>query len=148
MRLVTAGANRWRNGLLGVVPVLGVVLLAGVAGCATSDEAKPCDRSKDVEATMDDLDQLAQSDTDANNVDERLEHLGENIEKVMNTTDDENALQLRDLELKYQDVKDQLERLGEADTAHQTGVELRKTLNQLGDAIDRMSAGTEEDCTP
>jgi hypothetical protein len=66
----------------------------------------------------------------------------------MNTTDDENALQLRDLELKYQDVRDQIERLGDADTAHETGVELRKTLNQLGDAIHRMSEGTKEDCTP
>ena len=138
MRLVTVGASG----------LLTVAMLAGSAGCATSDQAKGCDRSEDVEATLDDLDQLAQKDTDANNVDERLEHLGENIEKVMNTTDDENALQLRDLELKYQDVRDQIERLGDADTAHETGVELRRTLNELGDAIHRMSEGTKEDCTP
>jgi hypothetical protein len=142
MKLATMGAN----GLLSVV--LGVALLAVGAGCATSDQAKGCDRSKDVDATLDDLDQLARSDTDANNVDERLEHLGENIEKVMNTTDDENAPQLRDLQLKYNDVRDQLERLGNADSAHETGVELRKTLDDLGDAIHRMSEGTKEDCTP
>jgi chromosome segregation ATPase len=138
MRLVTVGAGG----------LLTVAMLAVGAGCATSDQAKGCDRSKDVDATLDDLDQLAETETDANNLDERLEHLGDDINKVMNTSDDENALQLRDLQLKYQDVRDQLDRLGNADSAHETGVELRKTLRELGDAIHRMSDATKADCAP
>jgi hypothetical protein len=125
------------------------VLLVGALGaCATTDESDSCNRTDDVEEALHSLDDVIDDKTDANNVDEKLEQLGNDVNEVMNTTDDDNALQISNLELSYDDLKQQLENLGNADDLSETGEELNATLDQLGDAIHRMSDATEEKCTP
>lgn len=125
-----------------------VLLAVALGACATTDESDSCNRTDDVEEALHSLDQVAEGETDMNNVDDRLEQLGDDVNDVMNTTDDENALQLSELELSYDDLKQSLEDLGNADDLSETGEELNDTLSQLGDAIERMSEATEENCTP
>jgi len=122
------------------------------AGCATNDDraesCAPTDRSGDVEDALQDLERLADDeDTNLNNVDGRLEQLGDDINDVMNTTDDPNALQPRDADLSFDDLRASIEDLGNAENLSETGDALDDALSQLGDAVERMSEATE-DCTP
>ena len=133
-----------------------VVTLAVVAGlvssgCAASDRNESCaraDRSDDVEDALQDLEKLANDeDTNLNNVDGRLEQLGEDINNVMNTTDDPNALQPSEADLSFDDLRASIEDLGNAENLSETGDALDDALSELGDAVERMSKATEE-CTP
>jgi DNA repair ATPase RecN len=132
-----------------------VVALAVVsvvsAGCAPNDRSESCprtDRSADVEDALQELEHLADDeDTNLNNVDTRLEQLGEDVNNVMNTTDDPSALQPSDADLSFDDLRASIEDLGNADDLSQTGDALDDALSQLGDAVERMSKATE-DCTP
>lgn len=128
--------------------VVGTLVVTLAVGCAGSERSDSCDRTDAVEDALADLDELAEDDTSMNNVDTKLEQLGEDVNEVMNTTDDENALQASELGLSYDDLKASLEDLGTADDLSETGEALDDTLSQFGDAVERMSAATEEDCTP
>ena len=136
-----------RFGAAAAAAVVSVGVLT-VGACAGSNASDDCQRTDDVEEALHSLDDVVEDDTDMNNFDTRLEQLGDDVNKVMNTTDDPTALQLSELELSYDDLKAQLEALGNADDLSETGEELNATLDQIGDAIHRMSAATDESCTP
>ena len=133
------------------VVALPVVAVLVSAGCAASDRNESCaraDRGNDVEDALQDLEKLANDeDTDLNNVDGRLEQLGEDINNVMNTTDDPNALQPSEADLSFDDLRASIEDLGNSENLSETGDALDDALSQLGDAVERMSKATE-DCTP
>ena len=137
--------------LLPSVAALAVVAVVVSAGCAASDRNKSCaraDRGDDVEDALQDLERLADDeDTNLNNVDGRLEQLGEDINNVMNTTDDPNALQPSEADLSFDDLRASIEDLGNSENLSETGDALDDALSQLGDAMERMSKATE-DCTP
>lgn len=124
------------------------VVIAVLAGCSGSNASDGCQRTDDVEEALSSLDHVAEGETDMNNVDERLEQLGSDVNEVMNTTDDPTALQISELELSYEGLRQSIEDLGNADDLSETGEELDDALSQIGDAIHRMSDATEENCTP
>jgi hypothetical protein len=128
--------------------VAGALVVALTAGCAGTERSDSCNRTDDVEDALADLDELAEDDTNMVNVDEKLEQLGNDVHEVMNTTGDENALQPSELDLSYDDLKASIEDIGNAEDLSETGEALDDTLSQLGDAVERMSAATEEECTP
>ena len=137
--------------LLPSVAALAVVAVVVSTGCAASDRNESCaraDRGDDVEDALQDLEKLANDeDTDLNNVDGRLEQLGDDINNVMNTTDDPNALQPSEAALSFDDLRASIEDLGNSENLSETGDALDDALSQLGDAVERMSKATE-DCTP
>jgi len=128
--------------------VVGALVVTLTVGCAGAERSDSCNRTDAVEDALADLEDLAEDDTSMNNVDTKLEQLGEDVNKVMNTTDDENALQPSELGLSYDDLRASLEDLGTADDLSETGDALDDVLGQFGDAVERMSAATEEECTP
>lgn len=136
---------RYRPRTLAVALALGVPF---VAACAGDEVSESCDKSEAVEDAMSDLDELAEQDTSALNIDEKLEQLGEDVNDVMNTTDDENALQISELDLHFEDLRGALEDLGNADDFSESGDAMSDGVDQLADAVHEMSAATEEECTP
>lgn len=135
-----------RNGVVGVAVTVGLVGLA--AGCGTENASDSCNKGEELEEALQELDDLARDDTNALNADTRLEELGEQVNDVMNTTGDENALQLSDADLSYQDLRDSIEDMGNAEDIGETGEALSDALDQLADAAHRMADGVEEECTP
>jgi chromosome condensin MukBEF ATPase and DNA-binding subunit MukB len=117
-------------------------------GCGTENASDSCNKGDDVEEALRELDELAEDDTTAANVDTRLEELGEQVNDVMNTTDDENALQPRDADLSFDDLRDSIEDMGNAEDVGETGEALADTLDQLAEGVGNMADGVEEECTP
>ncbi|HEY8545990.1 MAG TPA: hypothetical protein VIL36_13120 [Acidimicrobiales bacterium] len=138
--------GRLRNGVVGIVGVAVAAVLT--AGCGTENASDSCNKGDELEEAVQELDEVLRDDTNAQNVDARLEDLGEQVNDVMNTTDDENALQLSDADLRYEDLRDSIEELGNAEDIGEAGDALSGVLDQLGDAVDNMASGVEDECTP
>jgi hypothetical protein len=137
-----------RRGSIVALAPLAALVAAVAVGCGTENASDSCNKGEELEEALQELDQLVEDDTSAANVDTKLEELGEQVNDVMNTGDDENALHPADADVRYQDVRDTLEDLGNAEDIGETGEALSDGLDQVAEAFDNMAEATSEECTP